>query len=530
VSRAAVLLLIASLLLVCGCVAVLKREVKPPGKVLTTDQRSPFLKAHLLDGRLAILERWSLDPEPKRRVSWKPIETAGVTLHGQGRMLDAWREPVREGVLSFPLDSVAVFESNVKVEQLRPEFKAVLLVVGVMVAAVAVTCTIDPKACFGSCPTFYLDDGSGHLVLQAEGFSSSVAPVLAATDVDALSRAVPKGREVTVTMRNEALETHVVDSVRLLALPRAPGTRVFAATDGSYWQCSTLRAPSHARGDDGDAAAALRDLDGEERFVRADSTDLATHETIELSFEDAPHGELGLVIAARQSLLTTYLFYQSLAWLGSGTGDFLARLETADAATRDRAATPAPMLGGIEVEVRDATGAWKRVGMMGETGPLATDVRMVRLPAGITNDGRVRVRLRLAKGLWRIDQVALARLDSRVEPLPLDPSRVLAGGTPDPEALVALTDPHASLITTRGDAFDLVYRLPRDASSYELFLESHGYYLEWMRKEWESEEDPARVARLFADPAATLREMAPEFSHREVEMERLFWASRYAFP
>src|SRR5206468_6916505 len=102
----------------------------------------------------------------------------------------------------------------------------------------------DPK-CFGSCPTFYVTDGT-HLMLQAEGFSASVAPALGATDVDALVRARPMSRDLEVVMTNEALETHVVRWVHVLAAPRDPGTRVFATPSEGFWQARDLREPTRA--------------------------------------------------------------------------------------------------------------------------------------------------------------------------------------------------------------------------------------------------------------------------------------------
>ncbi len=81
--------------------------------------------------------------------------------------------------------------------------------------------------------------------------------------------------------------------------------------------------------------------------------------------------------------------------------------------------------------------------------------------------------------------------------------------------------------TLPGDEYTLVYPLPGLESDYEFFLESRGYYLEWMRAEWIAEENPLRAAQLFLDPASALKTMAPEFKQVEADMERVFWSSRY---
>ena len=83
------------------------------------------------------------------------------------------------------------------------------------------------------------------------------------------------------------------------------------------------------------------------------------------------------------------------------------------------------------------------------------------------------------------------------------------------------------MITTPGDEYRLVFRLPEPASEQELFLESEGYYYEWMRGEWLAEENPAMLAMAMLRPDEALRRLAGPFKEREGRMERVFWASRY---
>jgi hypothetical protein len=546
-----VLLLLGGLLLLSGCSFEVVRRLRPPERVLEVD-RASFLKVHLRNGELAVLDDWTVETpmgSVSRHTTRRPaalaspfarIDPTVARLSGRGVLYSAARDEVARGGLAFPMDSVVLLESDHDVGSMHPVLKALLIVIGVAVAAVAITCAIDPKACFGSCPTFYVDDGH-EPSLQAEGFSSSVTPALEATDVDALYRAHPQGRDVRVTMRNEALETHVVRFVRLLAAPREPGERVLATRSGVLWRARDLRGPVTAVAAEGNVEPALRQFDGAERFSLADSTDLAAHETLELTFDPSGSGSHGVMIAARQTLVTTFLFYQTLAHMGRAAGSWIAELERRSDSGQSADFPVGRLLGGIEVQVRDARGRWTTVGTAGETGPLATDVQLVPLPAG--TDAH-RIRLRMARGLWRIDQVALAALDGPVQPLRLDPTEVTRDGVSDDQALAALRGPNVSptgsdagsgepddaLVTIRGDRYELRFRLPEDANHYELFLESRGYYLEWMRKEWQPDESFSLAARTFRDPAASLRALAPEYKRREASMEALFWGSRYARP
>lgn len=493
--------------LLAGCsTKKLEREISPPERAATIDGRAPFLKVHLEDGRLYSLSSWTIDQ--RERV---------VRGTGVGYALD--RSALPGSTFSVPLDSVALFETNV-VKESGPS-KALTLITGASVALTA-ACLTNPKACFGSCPTFYLSDGEGQS-LQAEGFSSSVAPALEARDIDALFRAQVEGKEVAVEVRNEALETHVIRYANLLAAPRQPGERVIADLKGRFWRVAHQFPPSRCTAPEGDCTAALAAFDAKERFSLADSSDLAAREIVELEFKadvQAP----ALVLASRQSLLPSYLFYQGLAYLGSSAGAWIAGLSR-PGASRLRPDGLVRALGGIEVLVPGKNGEWASLAEIQETGPLASDVRLVALPEAGPG---VQVKLRMAKGAWRIDAAWLVSLIEPVEPLRVQPSEVRARGNPVPEALSKLLDPSGALVTLPGERYTLIYRLDAPASSYELFLESQGYYLEWLRSEWLEEENPALAAEMLFDPRASLKRLAPQFKRIERQLETAFWQSKYA--
>jgi hypothetical protein len=493
-----------------GCVKTVTRELKSPERASTLDGKSPFLKAHLLDGRVCILTNWKVD-ERAREVS------------GDGEMLGINREILERGPMRVPLEQVALFETNVMKQS--PSVAALAVVTGASLAVTA-ACLADPKACFGSCPTFYVTDGSKE-ILQAEGFSASVAPALEDTDLDALYRAQPQSRVLSVRMTNEALETHVVRRVRVLAVRRPEGGRVFATGDGTFWEAFRVLGPQRCAAPEGDCLAALEAFDGRERFSRSGSEDLAEREILDLEFPPCAGARAGLVLASRQTLLSTFLLYQGLAYLGSSATGWLAAMERSSADARRQAEALGRTLGGIEVLVPDGAGGWRLAGEVQETGPLATEVKVVPLP-GVNPEASVRVRLRLTRGDWRLDWAGLAELGTRVEPLRLETERVLRAGHDDPEARMSLRGAGRPLVTLPGDEVTLQFRLPSDFRHYELFLESRGYYLEWMRREWMAEENPAMAAMMLLAPAAALRELAPKFKGTEDTMESLFWRSRYA--
>ena len=498
-----------------GCGYMLKRKLTTPAQFQSLDSKSPFLKAHMHDGKVYILSSWKVNSENQ-------------TVTGQGELLNVNREILETGELTIPIDSVAIFETNT--QDIPSEVQArsaILITTATLVGGITIFCAMNPKACFGSCPTFYVSDGN-QLTLQAEGFSASVAPVLEASDVDALYRAQPTDSLFEIQMKNEALETHVVRHADLLVVQRQSDGRVFQTADGTFWETRTIVEPNAAAAPEGDCLKLLQHIDGQERFSKADAEYLATRETLDLEFENVPVGNAGLVIAARQSLLSTFLFYQGLAYMGRYAGEWIAALERHDITIEKASSGIGKILGGIEVLLQDNTGQWVSVGEVNETGPLATDVHLVKLP--IIKRERVNIRLRLTKGHWRLDAVKLVKLGEQLKPIRLSPIAVNQDAISADEAHQLLTDPTKALTTLPGDVYTLVYQLPKDFENYELFLESRGYYLEWIREEWLVDENPALAAMMLFNPERALRVLAPEFKKIETDMEEKFWRSRYEKP
>ncbi len=505
------------MLFLCACSdmhTVERHDVSPetfrawdPDEVLVQQTRSPFLKVHMRNGDLFVLE------------SWHPDSGAGAVV-GTGSHYDPDRRELGRGDFTVPVDSVALFETNTLG---KSGANTTLTVLVGITAAVAFMCAVSPKTCFGSCPTFYLNDPD---VPVAEGFSASIAPSLEATDVDALYPGRVGPGPLEVVMKNEALETHVVRHVDLLAVPHHSDTRVFAAPDGSFYEATALAPPVAAAGPEGDILPLVRDADRAERFSAADSTCLAARETLELTFDPGAPARRGLVIGCRQTLLSTYVLYQTFAYMGRDAGRWLAEMERGTLG--DAGSHVVDILGGAVLRIEARPGVWTTIGEIREFGPIAIDHHLVTFDAPATWTGRVRIEL--TKGGWRIDDVTLAILAGPVEPLRLAPQDVAREGASDRDALAALLDSERSLTTLPGDTYTLLYSIPDDGRDYEVFIESRGYYLEWIREDWMREENPSRLAEMFFDPEAALTRLAPDYKRVEPAMEAAFWSSRYAKP
>ena len=124
------------------------------------------------------------------------------------------------------------------------------------------------------------------------------------------------------------------------------------------------------------------------------------------------------------------------------------------------------------------------------------DLRLVPLPG---SPDSVHVRLRMARGAWRLDLVGLTRVGQRVEPVWLLPHAIVGPTGRQDSARAKLHDPAQVLVTFPGDEYTLTYRLPNDGVEYELFF----------------------------DPAGSLRRLAPAFKQVEPRLEASFWGSKY---
>lgn len=496
-----------------ACVHVRQPTVHDPRAVATLDSTAQ-LKVHARAGTVYQLTQWRFDP----------IDSV---LEGTGTLYGIDRRPLTDGPFRIPLDSIALLETQ-RTKTLRPFGLASLAGMTTVWGIVTIACVADPKACFGSCPTFYVDAVNRDRPL-AEGFSASFARALEATDVDALGLVQPGGHGVTIRMANEAWETHAVRTVQLLAVPASRPDEVFVTAAGRFYGVEHLQPPTHCAGlpgPGGDCRSALSARDSLEWHSPTDSSDLAAQETIELTFALPSHrsgDHFALVLGARQSFVSTFVLYQTMAYFGREAGTWLAALERGDPLARRAYDEVWGPLSRITVALPDSALGWRVAGSFDEAGPIATDVQLIPIGSGLMGD-TVRVRLAMARGSWRVGYAALTALGAERAATVLAASDARG---PDADGLARLQSGRGYLVTYPGDEYRLTYVLPRAAASYELYVKSRGYYYEWMRGEWLAEQNPRMIALLGLNPRAALRTLAPSFKAVEQGFERHFWASRF---
>src|SRR4030043_624148 len=215
-------------------------------------QIKPYLKAHLKNGDIYILKD-----------SWEIDSTQNV-ITGNGVWYDFNRDKKFEGNQSIFIDSVAIFETNSKLDSTETGRIAALAILAGLDVILGIICVTVPKACFGSCPTFYINEKDDIHFADAEGFSNAVLPSLEYYDIDALNNQPVIGNTFSITMKNEALETHCVNDLRLFACLREEGQRVYQSPDDDFYLCENNYQVSQAYGPEGDITDLLNMNDKQE--------------------------------------------------------------------------------------------------------------------------------------------------------------------------------------------------------------------------------------------------------------------------
>jgi hypothetical protein len=481
----------------------------------TDSVRSP-VKAHLIDGSTVVYTRG--------------VAVREGGLRGAGMRYDlTLGNPT--SVSLIPLDSVVGLEAfRTRVDDGKTILFSTLTSVVVPAAAIAIACAIDPK-CFGSCPTYY-SDSSGTAVLEAEGFSYSIAPLFEARDLDRLRTGAGADGTVRLEVRNEAFETHYLNQLEVIELRHARDELALPDQWNRPLVIGRLETPVRVRDRSGrNVRREVTEADGRafrtapHRLAAAAPGDL--EDWIEIT-SPVPVGadSVALLFRMRNSLLNTVLLYDIM--LGSQgpaaldwVGEELERIGPAVAVGQWYARRM-----GMGISVRGDDGAYRDVARVRDTGPVAWKDVAVVVPAPERDS--LRIRISFAADNWRIDRIALAASVRRPEMVRHPLTAVLdAEERADSTALAGLTDPDSHYLQTLpGQRFTAVFGVgPAPVDSARTFLlVSQGYYIEWQRRAWLTGEQ--RAGGGFQPSEASLYAAISRWRDTQGALERQFMATK----
>jgi hypothetical protein len=515
----ALLVAIVTSIAVTGClnlfVTTVAVKVDRP-KSGTTEVTSP-LKAHLMDGRTVVFKGGA-------RIDSREITGVGMAY----ALLATAGEGSGTPVSRVPLDSVVGVEAFQTHTLGLPSFVVSVAATAVTVVAVGVAAV----AIFGSCPTVYADTGTGP-VLQAEGFSYSIAPLLEQSDLDPLRVKPDADGVIRLELRNEALETHYINAIELVAVRHAADARALPDQDDHPLVASNIVPLASARDRAGrDVRSELAAEDGV-LFATASRTLNAAKagdldDWIDVDASDLPPGDsVAVVLRLRNSLLNTVLLYDGILggrdavnWLDTG----LEHISSAIDLGRWYLHTL-----GMHVAVDG-----KDQARLSDVGPIAfRDVAIV-LPRSKHNARSVHARLRFVADDWRIDYAAIAGTIERPARTRVPVQRVMVRATSeraafsDTAAVSALREPDGRyLVTSPGQRMTLEFNAPRDVAHADTvttyMISWQGWYREWIRGSWLAA--PKRLSA-WSPSDASVAEALRSWRANQAEMERKFYSQR----
>lgn len=480
----------------------------------------PFLKAHMINGSVCIFDdEWQYD-------------SISNTIIGLGKYYDFQRNDVVGNQINVNVDSVVLFETNTKLTADKSSRIQRMTILTALDVVLGLLCLSAPKACFGSCPTFYIQDDSNDLnrLADAESFSNAIAPSLAYGDIDDLGLITSGNESVKLKMLNEALETHVVKRANLSVIPKYKNEDVYITPDETFMATSRGADLKRATTENKEITVKLLTQDGDEYFSLADEKALVTKENIFLEFDNVQDINYGLKLTFRQTMMTTYALYSAIGYMGDEVGDMFAKIESSKE-TNDKIKTMFyDALGGIEIYTQQQDNKWKYEGEMYETGPIARNHEILPLKYNTSQSGKIKVKVVMNKGLWRLDHAALCKIERTCTPLDIKLSNLTKNGLVNDSYLSQLTGVKEDyIISMPGDQFEFTYKIPKcnPKQNFKVFLNAKGYYLEWMRESWLKDKDLLQLYKLMNNPIEWLNNETANYKKYEAEMEAQFWNSRW---
>lgn len=396
--------------------------------------------------------------------------------------------------LSVPIDSVAVVTYYGTESTGGSAFGSFLLgLYGGFLTPLSIYCLSCPKCCFGSCPTIYTFNGENY-ELEAELFSYSISRYFQESDLDKLSIPNNSNQEYPIRISNEALETHYIDQFSLLEINHPPGTQVFPTYGGDIICTGELKQPSNVTNFLGEDITELVNKSdknvyrsGEELVEKI--SDGVTYDIVDLQL-DLPNGtkEVNLILKLRNTLLTTILFYElvlssqgfeAIEWTEKMQNNYIyAKLFN----------ELYKSYAGIRIKTFKE-GSWEIQSKIGDIGPIAWKEIAVKIPVEVENNSTL-IRLEFFPDNFMIDYIGYECsriLNDTYQVNLLQPQNIVDDENKFRYELIEVLEKpdEKYLITNPGESYYLNYNLTSgDTTNTSVFIQSKGYYIEWIRGSW----------------------------------------------
>jgi len=356
-------------------------------------------------------------------------------------------------------------------------------------------------------------------------------------DLDLLNQEATDDSIYNLKITNEALETHYINKMDLVLANHPSGTKLLPSSKGEYITILEQLPPLEAINSEGkDVTALVNSPDG--KYYRS-GTDMIKnlksgiyYDWLDVKAKVPDNADrIKLILRYKNTLLSTILFYEVV--LGSQGIDAVNWVNEMN--TNGRYASQFSFVyktfSGLQILI-NKNGNWVNTGSFADAGPLNWKYSAEELSSN--GEKELTIRFQFIPDNFMIDYIAFDFSDGTDDALTFEeivPFEIKDGeGNLRNECAGLLKNVDDDyLVTNPGDSYNIQYRYTkRNDCEQTFFLNSRGYYNEWIRGSWIRNSRQANNGYTFnlLDIKGTLHCLADNWEYSRDEIEREFFKNR----
>ncbi|MFK8104877.1 MAG: hypothetical protein AB8G15_20330 [Saprospiraceae bacterium] len=466
---------------------------------------APFLKIHFKDGRIGILEKWT-------------VPTKQTGLAGRGYLFDFEQACSTAGAFNFMLDEITLVETNQLAILQETPLAPRSMITGANIK-LDIHCLVNPKACQRCAPTFYVGSQAALPFPAVEGFSTAILPLPSAKEITALQQNVQES--LVLHLKNETLATHSLNKLAIQAIPKKENQNVYRDIAGDYYTCGKDYPYRSTMMNEENIATPIQFPTEKPKYeLFSDTIPFKQQESIIIDLERNTSAALGLVLSLKQTQLAHFLDQRQLAYRGQDLGMYFAN-RLRNGASEEKKADFLETLTHIQLSYwKDGT--WQNFEQLQPIKNGSSQVLLVPLPDRKNQSSLFRIKLEMAKGFWQLADLNIRAIHQKVMPQVYQPKKmkIIDGARHSTLTAVYATDAQY-LVSLPGNEFSFEFQFPALAAneSYEFFLVSEGYELPWIRQNWIKDQDLATLEGVHLGDPTAWKTLSQGFKMVEQQLE-----------
>jgi hypothetical protein len=299
-------------------------------------------------------------------------------------------------------------------------------------------------------------------------------------------------------LRNEAYETHYLNTFKILSVDHKFDEHIFPTESNNIidWRKELIKVGSFI------SIESVRDRYGKDISKLIQNEDGIYHSTssntleniadsdyqmdwIELEMEiPEDQDKFFLALKMRSTLLNTVLLYDlfladqnfgAIDWISNKTNSIIYAYQFAKWYRKNF---------GMHIEVWE-DGAYQEVRQIGDSGPITWSKLAFEIP--VKTGGRKKIRLKYIADNWHIDWLGISLQGSKDVAFEVhDIDRVSSNALNTNVFERLSSDDEDYLVTYPGHSYEFDFKIAEAPAGMRksLFIQSKGFYIEWLRKDW----------------------------------------------